>query len=136
MDPFVVISFGKKVFRTRVIRHSRNPVRDEKLLFRVRRYETVFKVQLSVLDWDKLSSNDHIGDASFDVSELVANAPQPDPETGLYPATEESDHLMKEFKLSLGASEGESWGAKHSPTISLWCVNTIHHPVYLIFISR
>jgi phosphatidylserine decarboxylase len=22
MDPFVVISFGKKVFRTRVIRHS------------------------------------------------------------------------------------------------------------------
>ena len=37
MDPFVVISFGKKVFRTRVIRHSRNPVWDEKLLFHVRR---------------------------------------------------------------------------------------------------
>jgi C2 domain len=43
MDPFVVISFGKKVFRTRIIRHSRNPVWDEKLLFHVRRYETAFK---------------------------------------------------------------------------------------------
>ena len=61
MDPFVVISFGKKVFRTRVIRHSLNPVFDEKLLFHVRRYETSFNMQLTVLDWDKLSSNDHIG---------------------------------------------------------------------------
>jgi phosphatidylserine decarboxylase len=44
MDPFVVISFGKKVFRTRVIRHSLNPVWDEKLLFHVRRYERGYKV--------------------------------------------------------------------------------------------
>jgi hypothetical protein len=42
MDPFVVISFGKKVFSTRIIRHSFNPVWDEKLLFHVRRYETTF----------------------------------------------------------------------------------------------
>jgi hypothetical protein len=38
MDPFVVISFGKKVFRTRVIRHSRDPEWNEKMLFHVRRY--------------------------------------------------------------------------------------------------
>lgn len=37
MDPFVVISFGKKVFRTRVIRHSRSPEWNEKLLFHVKR---------------------------------------------------------------------------------------------------
>ena len=52
MDPFVVISFGKKVFRTRVIRHSLNPTWDEKLLFHVRAYESAFKVQLTVLGWD------------------------------------------------------------------------------------
>ena len=63
MDPFVVISFGKNVFRTRVIRHSLNPTWDEKLLFHVRAYESAFKVQLTVLDWDKPSSNDHVGDA-------------------------------------------------------------------------
>jgi phosphatidylserine decarboxylase len=71
VDTFVVISFGRKVFRTRVIRHSRNPVWDEKLLFHVRRYATSYKVQLTVLDCDKLSSNDHIGDVAFDAKELV-----------------------------------------------------------------
>src|SRR5579859_6453523 len=99
MDPFVIISFGKKVFRTRVIRHSLNPVWDEKLLFHVRTYESSFDVRLTVLDWDKLSSNDYVGDASFSVSELVADAPQIDPVTGLYAAEEGGDHPMKEFSL-------------------------------------
>ncbi|KAF7361137.1 Phosphatidylserine decarboxylase proenzyme 2 [Mycena sanguinolenta] len=79
MDPFVVISFGKKVFRTRVIRHSLNPVWDEKLLFHVRRYEIGYQVRLTVLDWDKLTSNDYIGEVAFNVSDLVADAPQPLP---------------------------------------------------------
>ncbi|KAJ8088230.1 phosphatidylserine decarboxylase [Marasmius tenuissimus] len=115
MDPFVVISFGKKVFRTRVIRHSRNPVWDEKLLFHVRRYETSFKVQLTILDWDKLSSNDYIGDVRFDVKELVDSAPQPDPETGLYPL-EQPEHSMKEYTLPLTTEKGVPW-EKHQPTI-------------------
>lgn len=55
MDPFVVISFGKKVFRTRVIRHSLNPTWDEKLLFHVRRHESAFTLSFAVLDWDKVS---------------------------------------------------------------------------------
>ncbi|KAJ2928704.1 hypothetical protein H1R20_g8360, partial [Candolleomyces eurysporus] len=120
MDPFVVISFGKKVFRTRVIRHSRNPVWDEKLLFHVRRYETSFKVQLGILDWDKLSANDHIGDASFDIRELIDDAPQPEPETGLYkPGQDGGGHPMKEYKLKLETGKGMDWEAKHAPTISL-----------------
>ncbi|KAF8836809.1 hypothetical protein BDN67DRAFT_910414 [Paxillus ammoniavirescens] len=117
MDPFVVISFGKKVFRTRVIRHSLNPTWDEKLLFHVRRYETPFKVQLTVLDWDKLSSNDHVGDARFDVSELVKDAPQPDPRTGLYGEDGDGSHPMKEFRLPLVTAKGVSWEAKHNPVL-------------------
>ncbi|KAF8957740.1 phosphatidylserine decarboxylase-domain-containing protein [Flammula alnicola] len=120
MDPFVVISFGKKVFRTRVIRHSRNPVWDEKLLFHVRRYETSFKTQLTVLDWDKLSSNDHIGDVYFDVKELMENAPQPDPVTGLYAHGEEQgggEEGMREFKLPLSTAKEMPWEAKHNPVI-------------------
>jgi len=72
MDPFVVTSFGKKVFRTRVVRHSfvppfffdqpasqflssnfslfrLNPTWEEKLLFHVRQYETNFTIQVSCL---------------------------------------------------------------------------------------
>jgi phosphatidylserine decarboxylase len=126
MDPFVVISFSKKVFRTRVIRHSLNPTWDEKLLFHVRRYETSFKVQMTVLDWDKLSSNDHVGDAWLDVGELVRDAPQPDPRTGLYADvcgendTEGSGEgrEMKQFCLPLTTAKEMPWEAKHNPTIS------------------
>ena len=81
MDPFVVVSFGKKVFRTRVIRHSLNPQWDEKMLFHVRWYETTFKVQFPVLDCDKFSSNGHVGEASFDIARLLANTPKKDEQT-------------------------------------------------------
>ena len=118
MDPFVVISFGKKVFRTRVIRHSRNPVWDEKLLFHVREYETSFKVQLTVLDWDKLSSNDYVGETSFMVSELLADAPQRDPVTGLYDEDADGKHPMKEFQLPLSTVKEMPWEAKHNPVIT------------------
>ncbi|KAJ7173707.1 phosphatidylserine decarboxylase-domain-containing protein [Mycena filopes] len=108
MDPFVVISFGKKVFRTRVIRHSLNPVWDEKLLFHVRRYEIGYEVRLTVLDWDKLSSNDYIGEASFNVSELVADAPQPLP---LPPAKHELTAVASSASLPALAEEEESVAA-------------------------
>lgn len=57
MDPFCIVSFGQKVFRTRVIRHSRNPVWDEKLFFHVKRHEHAFAVMFTLFDWDKMSSN-------------------------------------------------------------------------------
>lgn len=118
MDPFVVVSFGKKVFRTRVIRHSLNPQWDEKMLFHVRRYETAFKIQLTVLDWDKLSSNDHVGDASFDVATLLRDAPKKDEKTGLYPEEEDGKRSMTSFELPLQTAKEMPWESKHNPTIS------------------
>ena len=97
MDAFTVISFGKKVFRTRVIRHSLNPTWDEKVLFHVRRYESNFSIQLTVLDWDKLSSNDHVGDASLDMAELLRNAPVADELTGLFAEAVEGNKLMHPY---------------------------------------
>ncbi|KAG8837523.1 hypothetical protein FRB91_008079, partial [Serendipita sp. 411] len=47
MDPFVVVSFSRKVFRTRVLRHNLNPTWDEKLLFHVRRFEANYNIQLT-----------------------------------------------------------------------------------------
>jgi phosphatidylserine decarboxylase len=119
MDPFVVISFGKKVFRTRVIRHSLNPVWDEKMLFHVRRYEKSFQVQFTILDWDKLSSNDHVGEASLDLKELFDSVPQPNPVTGIYPVgTEESGaDGMKEFRLPLSMQKSTLWDSSKTPVI-------------------
>lgn len=125
MDPFVVVSFGKKVFRTRVIRHSLSPVWEEKLLFHVRRYETNFKIQLSILDWDKLSSNDYIGDASLNVQELIQEAPQIDEKSGLYDANVLENRGgagvgLKEYSISLKppADKANNWEGKHKPTIT------------------
>jgi phosphatidylserine decarboxylase len=120
-DPFVDISFGKKVSRTRVIRHSLNPTWDEKLLFHVRAYESAFKVQLTVLEWDKLSSNDHVGDAGFMVADLIADVPQRDESTGLYGEEADGGHVMKECKVPLISSNGKGvalWEAKHNPVIT------------------
>ncbi|KAL1664147.1 phosphatidylserine decarboxylase-domain-containing protein [Schizophyllum commune] len=119
MDPFVVVSFGKKVFRTRVIRHSLNPVWDEKLLFHVRRYEKAFRVKLTLLDWDKLSSNDLIGETGFEVSDLLAKAPQPDPKTGLYKDVEDEtgQEELIEYKLNIATDKSHAWEARHNPVI-------------------
>ncbi|KAJ8508935.1 hypothetical protein ONZ45_g8839 [Pleurotus djamor] len=98
------------------IRHSRNPVWDEKLLFHGWRYETAFKVQLTTLKWDKLSSNDHIGDAGFNVKELIDEAPQSDPMSGLSDAGD--GHSMNRYTLPITTDNDAPWESKHQPVIT------------------
>ena len=96
----MVIAFGQKVFRTRVIRHSLNPTWEEKLLFHVRRHETNYTVRFSVLDWDKVSGNDMIGTCTLPLNKLMDDAPRPDPQTGLYGKLDDGKHDMAEFTVS------------------------------------
>lgn len=84
MDPFVIVSFGKKTFRTRAIRHNLNPVFNERLLFQVMSFEKSYQIAFNVYDRDRMSSNDFVAQALLPVSDLISNAPTPDPETGLY----------------------------------------------------
>ncbi|KAG6812726.1 hypothetical protein H0H92_000943 [Tricholoma furcatifolium] len=108
MDPFAVVSFGKKVFRTRVIRHSLNPTWDEKLLFHVRRHEVERGNGWRVM-----------------IQQLIDLAPQKDPETGMYDsAAEEGSQPMVELKLQLKGEEGREppeWEAegRHVPVVYL-----------------
>ncbi|KAI4201670.1 MAG: hypothetical protein LQ346_002121 [Caloplaca aetnensis] len=84
MDPFVVASLGRKTFRTRVIRHNLNPVFEEKMVFQVMRHEQNYSMSFSVVDRDKLSGNDFVGTANVALTEIISQAPEADPETGLY----------------------------------------------------
>jgi len=84
MDPFVIISFGKKTFRTRVIRHSLNPVFNERLIFQVMNHEKNYSISFKVYDRDQFTSNDFVASASLPLNDLIQNAPTPDLETGLY----------------------------------------------------
>ena len=84
MDPFVIISFGKKTFRTRAVRHSLNPVFNERLIFQVMNNEKNYSISFNVYDRDQFSSDDFVASASLPLNDLIQNAPTPDPETGLY----------------------------------------------------
>jgi phosphatidylserine decarboxylase len=87
----------------------------------MRAYESTFKVQLTMLDWDKLLSNDHVGDAGFMEVDLMADTPQRDEGTGLYGEEVDGGQEMKEFSISLLSSSGKDavpWEAKHNPVIT------------------
>ena len=65
MDPFVVTSLGRKVCRTRVIRHNLNPVYNEKIVLQVMRHEQAYTINFSVVDRDKLSGNDFVASTTL-----------------------------------------------------------------------
>ena len=71
MDPFVIIAFGHKIFRTSVVRHSLNPNWNERLWFQVRRHEAGHNLLFSVYDWDKVSSNDFVGGLLFGFENFI-----------------------------------------------------------------
>lgn len=71
MDPFVVVTFGKKTFRTSWKRHTLNPIYNERLAFEVLEHERNYRVQFSVLDKDHFSFHDKVGDVSIPITELM-----------------------------------------------------------------
>ncbi|PWN29324.1 hypothetical protein BDZ90DRAFT_212390, partial [Jaminaea rosea] len=101
MDPFTIVAFGQKIFRTRVLRHTLNPTWDEKLLFHVRQHELNYMCKMSIYDWDKLTANDHVGSCELSIAALIGAAPKADPKTGLYDSTDDGLHQMQTFKLPL-----------------------------------
>ncbi|KAF9433183.1 hypothetical protein BGZ76_009779 [Entomortierella beljakovae] len=124
MDPFVVISFGKYIFRTRVIRHNLNPTWRAKLMFRVRTGEESFKIKYSVHDWDKLSGNDYVGMATMDVDTLI-NASEQHSNQPLSPRQytkedkESKDPDMKSYSLNVAIASN----IKPQPAETLLKVN-------------
>lgn len=84
MDPFVVTALGRKILRTKVIRHNLNPVYNEKMVFQVLKHEMGYSLTFSIVDRDKLSGNDFVASTNFPVQKLVQSAPEADPTTGLY----------------------------------------------------
>lgn len=80
----MVVSLGKKTYRTRVIRHNLNPVFEEKMIFQVMQHEKSYHLNFAVVDRDKLSGNDFVGTANISIEDISSCAPKADPETGLY----------------------------------------------------
>ncbi|EXJ79249.1 phosphatidylserine decarboxylase [Capronia epimyces CBS 606.96] len=103
MDPFVVIALGRKVFRTRVIRHNLNPVFNEKMVFQIMRQETGYSLTFTVIDRDKLSGNDFVASTTLPIQKILDSGPEADPETGLYVLPE-----PPEYSPAMAQKEGKS----------------------------
>lgn len=123
MDPFAVLSFSHKVFRTRVCRHTLDPVWREKLMFHVHADEAQYSLRCAVYDWDNMSANDYVGEVRVDMETLIHAAPQPD-ENGLYAVGAEGDQTMLEFDLPLMREHGDETAkfGSHQPTVQLRCM--------------
>ncbi|BGP57647.1 phosphatidylserine decarboxylase [Rhodotorula sphaerocarpa] len=121
MDPFCVISFGRKVFRTRVIRHSLNPVWEERLFFHVGEAETHWNIGFSVSDWDKITGNDHVGDVVVPLEDLLGETIQPD-ERGLYATSPDGKLLGADFRdhhLPIASGNGENHYRDAKPSLQI-----------------
>lgn len=113
MDPFVVVSLGRKTYRTRVIRHNLNPVYDEKMVFQVMRHEQQYSLSFSIVDRDKLSGNDFVGTVTIPLTSITSIAPEADPETGLYRLPEPPEPTAvaphkSRFRLPISRSSSSS----------------------------
>ncbi|ODV91475.1 hypothetical protein CANCADRAFT_29898 [Tortispora caseinolytica NRRL Y-17796] len=84
VDPFVIASLGKTIFRTSVRSHDLNPIYNQKMVFPVNKHETLYSVHVTVMERDKVSRNHKIADAYLNIDEWIESAPVPDPVTGLY----------------------------------------------------
>lgn len=74
MDPFVVVTFGKKTFRTSWKRHTLNPIFNERLAFEVLPHESNFNVQFAVLDKDHFSFHDEVAEGTILMKDITTMA--------------------------------------------------------------
>lgn len=71
MDPFIIATFGRRVFKSSWKKHTLNPVYNERATFEVFPHETHFAFQFKVIDKDSFSSNDNIAHCTLSWHDMI-----------------------------------------------------------------
>lgn len=71
MDPFVVISFGKKTYRTSWRKHTLTPVFNQTLAFEVLSNEINYDLVFNILDKDHISFHDKVAFGSISLHDII-----------------------------------------------------------------
>eukprot|EP01060_Flectonema_neradi_P038573 TRINITY_DN8146_c1_g1_i3.p1 TRINITY_DN8146_c1_g1~~TRINITY_DN8146_c1_g1_i3.p1 ORF type:complete len:633 (+),score=118.39 TRINITY_DN8146_c1_g1_i3:38-1936(+) len=96
-DPFVVVSFGRHIFRTTTCHRNKNPKWEQLVFFFVQHTELGFDISLEVYDEDTMSANDHISSASIKLSAATVRRT----------ADSEPENMSLPLKSKTGESCGE-----------------------------
>lgn len=83
MDPFVIATFGRKVFKTTWRKHTLNPVFNEYTAFEIFPEELNMGIHFKVMDKDSFSYNDKIAKGSLDWSDIIYNKANINKETDI-----------------------------------------------------
>ncbi|KAF9524143.1 hypothetical protein CPB83DRAFT_948437 [Crepidotus variabilis] len=90
------------------------------------RYEKAFKIKFTILDWDKLLSDNLIGKARLDMKQLLDNVLTPDPTTGLYPPSDKDGEEKHVQDCSLKLSTQKLFIiAAHGPLLTVFVVRPL-----------
>lgn len=73
VDPFVVVTFGKKTYRTLWKRHNLNPIFNERLVFEVLPFEAGFDIRFEVFDRDLISNHDRVASVLVPLTDITDN---------------------------------------------------------------
>ena len=100
-----------------------NPTWDERLWFHVRRWEANHSISFQLFDYDRASANDFIGEVNLPLADLIAKAPKPNPDTGVFET--ENGHItgdvLIDFDLPIAVSKMNSLVSHKTPTLHM-CV--------------
>jgi phosphatidylserine decarboxylase len=107
MDPFVVISCGKKTFRTSWRKHTLSPVFNEDLAFDVFGRESSFDLIFNIFDKDHISFHDEVARGSIAMSDIINKKEFVDYDLKLSLHKEKYDHFEPHLKFSVKFSKYE-----------------------------
>jgi len=70
-DPYVEVTFGTSRWRTPTLKRNLNPVWNQVIRRKVHRSEAGYNVDFKVMDWDRVSASDLIGEAALDLTPVL-----------------------------------------------------------------
>ncbi|CCD24518.1 phosphatidylserine decarboxylase 2 NDAI_0D02040 [Naumovozyma dairenensis CBS 421] len=71
MDPFIITTFGRRVFKSSWKKHDLNPIFNEYIVFEIYPTEMDYGFHFKVIDKDSFSSNDEIAECSLTWKEMI-----------------------------------------------------------------
>lgn len=118
MDPFVVVTFGKSTFRTSWKRHTLNPIYNERLAFEVLEHELNYNIHFSVIDKDKFSFHDQVGEVEIPVKDMMEIAKEQVAETEPSSSLPLNIPYLNEGNMSASSLGSYSESAHANPSIT------------------